>query len=74
METIEQVVVGQNHFIVRFNTNKIYAWGCYNTDSEDKLLFRPKEMTFFGTAKHKVISMTSSDGNTAALVETESKL
>lgn len=50
MTSLEEVVVGQNHFIVRMNGDTIYAWGCYCTDSEDKQVFRPRLVTHFKSA------------------------
>ena len=62
------MVVGHQNFIVRAD-GKIYAWGCYQTVNEEKLVFEPKELTYF--SGQKVISLGSGLGYTVALVEHE---
>jgi hypothetical protein len=46
---------------------KVYAWGCYSTDSEEKVIWEPKEITFF--QQYKVKKIASGEMYTCALVE-----
>lgn len=62
----EEVSVGFNHFIVRYDS-KVYVWGCYNSDSEDRIHWKPTEFTFF--QQYKVKAIVSGQDCTAALVE-----
>lgn len=66
LKAVEQVVIGLNHFIVR-TEGKVYAWGCYNTDSEERMIWQPTELAFFNTFKIK--SLQSGTQHTVALVE-----
>ena len=66
LKQIEEVVVGYQHFIVRAD-GKVYAWGCYSSDSEEKVIWQPRELTFFQS--HKVKKLSSGEMFTCALVE-----
>jgi len=48
INSIEEVVVGNLHVMMRLNgLNKVFTWGCYNTDNEERMVFKPTEVTFF---------------------------
>jgi alpha-tubulin suppressor-like RCC1 family protein len=66
LRQVDQVECGFNHFIVR-TEGKVFAWGCYNTDSEEHMLWSPTELPFF--TQYKIKAIRSGNQQTVALVE-----
>lgn len=49
----------------------VYAWGCYNADSEERIMWRPTELTYF--PKNKVKQLACGQNMTVALCAADSE-
>jgi len=69
--SIEEVCIGNAHFLVRLNkSSAVYGWGAYSSQNENSMVHEPKELPFF-SPELKVHKLSSGKGHTMAYVQKE---